>query len=68
MMTMDADRFRTCMEAVDWSLRGLGRLLNVNLATVQRWASGEQDVPVHIAAWLETLAQAHERNPPPERD
>jgi transcriptional regulator with XRE-family HTH domain len=64
---MDADRFRECLAALDWSQHSIARLLGVNFATVQRWATGKQEIPPDIATWLETLARCHEANPRPER-
>jgi hypothetical protein len=64
---MDPDRFRECLDVIGWPLRGLARLLDVNFATVQRWANGAQEIPPHIADWLDTVAKCHEANPPPHR-
>ena len=35
---------------------------------VRRWASGAQEVPLEVAAWLEKLAGFHEWNPPPGKE
>jgi transcriptional regulator with XRE-family HTH domain len=64
---MDADRFRECLAALDWSQRSFASLLEINFATVQRWATGKQEIAPEIATWLETLARCHEANPRPKR-
>lgn len=62
---MTPERFRACLTALAWSQRGLSSVLNCDDRRVRRWASGEEPIPSKIAAWLETLAQAHEALPPP---
>jgi hypothetical protein len=61
------ERFRQCLDALSWSGRGLAALLNIDERQVRRWANGDYEIPSGIAAWLERLAQYHERNPPPLR-
>lgn len=64
---MTPDRLRQCLEALDWSQTGLSVYLGMSSATtVKRWATGQQTIPHHVAAWLETLAQHHERHPFPD--
>ena len=48
---VDADRFRERLAALDWSQHSIARLLGVNFATVQRWATGKQEIPPDIA-WI----------------
>jgi transcriptional regulator with XRE-family HTH domain len=64
---MNPTRFRACLVALGWSQHSLARLLHVNFSSVQRWATGAQEIPAPVAAWLETLARCHEANPPPTR-
>ena len=64
---MTAEQFRQCLDALNWSGRGLARMLDVNFVTVQRWNTGALTVPQHIADWLCTLAAVHIANPPPMR-
>jgi transcriptional regulator with XRE-family HTH domain len=66
-MDMDSDRFRWCLEELNWSQRGFARAMDIAFSTVQRWANGKNPVSPDIAAWLETLAVFHEAHPPPER-
>ena len=62
---MTPDRFRSCLEALSWSGRGLAALLNVDERQVRRWAKGDYSIPEPTAAWLETLARFHEAHPAP---
>jgi transcriptional regulator with XRE-family HTH domain len=64
---MNANRLRWCVNELNWSLRQLSRVLQVNFTTVQRWASGKQEIASDVELWLETLAQCHANNPPPVR-
>jgi hypothetical protein len=63
---MDANRFRDCLTALNWSQRSLAKLLKINAVTVQRWATGGLDIPAPIAGWLQTLAQCHRAHPRPD--
>lgn len=63
---MTTDRFRKCLDDLNWTQRGLASLLDVDERQVRRWAAGAT-IPGPIADWLEKLARYHERNPPPER-
>lgn len=62
---MNRDRFRSCLEALSWSGRGLAALLDVDERQVRRWASGQYAIPDRVADWLETLARFHEAHPAP---
>ncbi len=63
---MTPDRFRDCVAALGWSLRGLAATLQCDDRLIRRWAGGSAEVPPSVAAWLETLAQCHEAAPPPQ--
>ena len=63
---MTPDRFRECLAALDWTMRGVAALLHVDERQVRRWATGSR-IPEPIAAWLELLAQFHEAHPPPQK-
>ncbi len=62
---MTPDRFHECLAALDWSQRGLAKLLGVHDGRTRRWASGRYPIPEPIAAWLDTLARFHEAHPAP---
>jgi plasmid maintenance system antidote protein VapI len=64
---MSPTRFRECLDSLEWSQRGVARVLDRHEGTVRQWARGAVQIPADVAAWLETLAQHHERHPPPER-
>ena len=65
---MSPTRLRECLAALDWTQRGLARLLGRPEGTVRQWARGAVQIPPDVAAWLETLARAHERHPAPRRE
>ncbi len=62
---MTPDRLRECLAALDWTQRGLARLLGQDERQVRRWATGEYPVPSPVAAWLDRLAAYHAKHPPP---
>lgn len=64
---MTPDRLRECLAALDWTQRGLARLLQRPEGTVRQWARGAVQIPQAVAAWLETRARHAERHPPPSR-
>ena len=41
------------------------RLLDIDRRTLQRWRSGERDIPLDVASWLEGLVEYYRMNPPP---
>jgi hypothetical protein len=61
---MSPDRFRECLDAIGWTQRGLAARLDMNERQVRRWATGAT-IPDDIAAWLDRLANYHQRNPAP---
>ncbi|WP_456013978.1 helix-turn-helix domain-containing protein [Methylorubrum populi] len=63
---MTSDRLREALALLRWSQRGLAEALECDDRLVRRWASGDSDIPISVAAWLETLAQAHAAAPPPK--
>ena len=63
---MTPESLRVCLAALRWSQRGLADALNTHPTTVRRWATGEQDVPENVAAWLEDLARYAQQRPYPE--
>ena len=65
---MTPTRLRECLTALDWTQRGLARLLDRPEGTVRQWARGAVQIPADVAVWLDKLARHHERNPPPERN
>ena len=63
---MTPERFRISVAAIGWTLRGLADLLGCDDRLPRRWASGEANVPPSVGEWLDRLAKAHERHPPPQ--
>jgi DNA-binding transcriptional regulator YiaG len=64
---MTPTRFRECLDALDWSQRGIARTLDRQEGTVRQWARGVVQIPDDVAGWLETLARFHEQHPAPVR-
>jgi DNA-binding transcriptional regulator YiaG len=64
---MTPTRFRECLQSLDWSQRGVARILGRHEGTVRQWARGTVQIPEDVAAWLETLAVCHNANPAPAR-
>jgi plasmid maintenance system antidote protein VapI len=67
-MPMTPARLSECLALLRWSRRGLAASLGRPEATVRQWLGGKTRVPDAVAAWLETLAEAHANNPPPTRN
>jgi plasmid maintenance system antidote protein VapI len=63
---MTPERLQECLTAIGWTVRGLAAHLGLHETRSRRWVGGQYPVPPEVAAWLERLATAHERNPPPE--
>jgi DNA-binding transcriptional regulator YiaG len=62
---MTPTRLRECLDALEWTQRGLARTLQKQEGTVRQWARGQVRIPEDVAAWLEILASFHARHPPP---
>jgi hypothetical protein len=62
---MTPTRFRECLDAIDWSQRGIARHLDRQEGTVRQWARGSVRIPEDVADWLETLTTFHEAHPAP---
>jgi hypothetical protein len=65
---MEPARFRQCLEQIGWTLRGVADHLGLPPTRIRRWADGDYPVPAEVGRWLDRLAAAHERFPPPEVD
>ncbi len=64
---MTPTRLRECLDALDWTQRGLARVLERQEGTVRQWARGAVSIPGDVSEWLERLTRCHEKNPPPKR-
>jgi len=62
---MTPKRFDTCLTAIGWSLRYLADQLQIHETRARRWKTGEYEIPPQVAEWLEALAAAHRKLPPP---
>lgn len=57
---MTPSRFVECLEALHWSNDQLAAILECDEGRVEGWAIGLEPIPAKVAAWVETLASAHE--------
>ena len=64
---MTPERLRECLDALEWTQRGLARVLERQEGTVRQWARGAVQIPDNVAEWLERLERFHKRNPAPKR-
>ena len=64
---MTPTRLRECIAALDWTQRGLARLLNRQEGTVRQWARGAVQIPEDVAIWLERRTAHAAKWPPPVR-
>ncbi|CDZ29746.1 hypothetical protein [Neorhizobium galegae] len=62
---MSPDRFNQCLRHIRWTPINLASALQCDLSWIEALETGNEEVPAGLAAWLETLAQAHEALPPP---
>lgn len=62
---MTPDRFNQCLRHIRWTPINLASALQCGLSWIEALEVGNEEVPSGLAAWLETLAQAHEALPPP---
>lgn len=63
---MTPDRFNECLRVIRWTPINLASALQCDLSWVEALETGNEEVPVGLAAWLEVLAQSHEALPPPK--
>ena len=62
----DPGTFQRMLGLAAVAQRGLSNILECDDRLIRRWAGGQADIPASVAAWLETLAQAHDAIPPPK--
>lgn len=52
---MTPQQFRSTLDRLGLSQLGVGRLLGTGERTPRRWASGESEIPTHVAALLRLM-------------
>lgn len=62
---MTPERMSECLASIGWTDHKLASLLECDLLLVEAWLDGGADIPASLAAWLTTLAAAHDAIPPP---
>lgn len=53
---MTPTRFREILAALEWTQRGLARILDRPEGLVRQWARGARPIPGDVATWLEVAA------------
>lgn len=56
---MTASELKQALRSLGWSQRRLAGVLEVNLATVSRWATGKLPVPGYCRAYLDLALRLH---------
>ncbi|MBP1848256.1 hypothetical protein J2046_006546 [Rhizobium petrolearium] len=62
---MTPARFSECLLHIRWTPINIASALQCELLWIEAMEAGNEEVSAGLAAWLETLAQAHEALPPP---
>ena len=62
---MTPARFTECLLRIRWTPINLASALQCDLALVEAWEAGEEAIPDKLAAWLDTIAKAHEEHGTP---
>lgn len=52
---MTPTRLRECLNALQWSQRGIARVLDRQEGTIRQWARGVVRIPGDVSEWLETI-------------
>ncbi|WP_138328211.1 hypothetical protein [Rhizobium indicum] len=63
---MTPARFTECLLHIRWTPINIASALQCELSWIESMEAGNEEIPVGLAKWLETLAQAHETLPPPK--
>ncbi|EJL54387.1 MULTISPECIES: hypothetical protein [unclassified Rhizobium] len=63
---MTNERFSECLLHIRWTPINIASALQCELSWIEALEAGNEEVPAELAAWLETLAKAHEALPAPE--
>lgn len=57
---MTPARFSECLRHLRWTATNLASALQCDVSWVEALEAGNEEIPAGLAAWLETLALAHE--------
>jgi hypothetical protein len=60
-------RLRQCLKILRWKADDLAAELGRRECEVKAWIEGHAPAPLAVAAWIESLAKAHETLAPPGR-
>jgi hypothetical protein len=64
---MTPTRLIECLAVLNWPALRLAKITGWSEGAVRQWMAGKVRTPDDVGAWLDRLAQFHERNPPPVR-
>lgn len=62
---MTPERLRWCLDAIGWSNRRFGKMVERDEATVRFWLNGTHPVPFAVGKWIEGIAEHVAAHPPP---
>lgn len=65
---MSPERFRQCLEILNWTPHSISEHLGWSDRTGGYWASGMMRIPPNVGRWLEIRAKHALRYPPPMRE
>jgi hypothetical protein len=57
---MTSERLAQCLNITRWTPDTLARALECDVALVDAWLQGEQEIPMKVGAWVQTLASLHQ--------
>lgn len=63
---MTTSEFSVALDTLGWSERELAKRLGCDRGLPGKWRIGRARVPAPVSSWLEALADAVQKNPPPE--
>lgn len=59
-LKMTPTRLVECLTIIRWTSLDLADALECDVSLVGAWLEGLEEVPVKVAAWIETLATVHD--------
>lgn len=66
MAQFTPEAYQEALDTIGWSMHGLAIRLGVHETRTRRWGSGQAVIPDVVWEWLQSLAEAHRKNPLPE--
>ena len=63
---MTPERFRECLNILEYTTRGIAEVLGRPDRRVRRWSQGIIAIPDEVATWLDGMARYTQEHPPPQ--